>query len=180
VTAEIVALAFPVFVIVIVCWPFPFTATFPKATLPGFAVIVELVVTPLPAIVNTCGDPGALSVNVTLPVAAPPPVGANCALKFRLCPAPNVFGSVIPLSPKAFPATVARLIVKFEFPLFVNFTLCALLCPTTTFPKLKAEGAIVSPVCVPVPLNEIITGEFDASLAIVRLPVTAPSAVGAY
>lgn len=180
VTAEIVALALPVLVIVIVCCPFPFTVTFPKATLPGFALIVELVVTPLPTMLNTWGDPGALSVKVMLPVAAPLPVGANCALNEMLCPAPKFFGNVIPLMPNEFPATVAKLIVKFELPLFVSWTLCAPLCPTTTLPKLKEEGAIVKPVCVPVPLNEIITGELEASLTIVRLPVTAPSDVGAY
>lgn len=46
--AEIVALVFPLFVSVMVCCPLLPTETFPNDTLPGFAVNVELVETPLP------------------------------------------------------------------------------------------------------------------------------------
>src|SRR5271156_1467054 len=109
-----------------------------------------------------------------LPVAPPADVGANCALKERLCPAVKVVGRESPLIPKPVPATVARLIVRLEVPLFVSFTLCVLLCPTTTFPNVNADGAIVKPVCVPVPLIAIARGEFEASLTIVKLPVIAP------
>jgi len=154
-------------------------ATFPKATLPGLATKVELVVTPVPTMLTICGEPGALSVNVMLPAPAPAAVGANCALKERLCPAVKVVGRERPLIPKPVPATVARLIVRFDVPLFVNFTLCVPLCPTTTFPKVSADGAIVKPVCVPVPVIAIASGELDASLTIVKLPVIAPADVGA-
>lgn len=47
-TAEIVALALPLFVSVMVCCPLLPTATFPNDTLPGLAVSAELVETPLP------------------------------------------------------------------------------------------------------------------------------------
>jgi len=46
--AEIVALVLPLLVSVMVCWPSLPTETFPNDTLPGFAVNVELVETPLP------------------------------------------------------------------------------------------------------------------------------------
>jgi hypothetical protein len=75
--------------------------------------------------------------------------------------------------------TVAKLIVRLEVPLFVSFTLCVPLCPTTTFPNVNPDGAIVKPVCVPVPVIAIANGELDASLKIVRLPVIAPPDVGA-
>jgi hypothetical protein len=114
-----------------------------------------------------------------LPVAAPAAVGANCALKERLWPAVKVVGRESPLIPNPFPAAVARLIVRFELPLLVSFTLCVPLCPTTTFPNVNADGVIVKPVCVPVPVMAITSGEFEASLTIVRLPVIAPAAVGA-
>lgn len=81
--------------------------------------------------------------------------------------------------PKPFPVTVATLMTTFVDPVFVNCTLWVPVCPTTTFPKVSAEGAIAKPVCVPVPVSEIITGEFEASLTTVKLPVTAPAAVGA-
>jgi hypothetical protein len=66
-----------------------------------------------------------------------------------------------------------------EVPLFVSLTLCVPLCPTTTFPNVNADGAIVKPVCVPVPVIEIASGELEASLTIVKLPVIAPAEVGA-
>jgi hypothetical protein len=114
-----------------------------------------------------------------LPVAAPADVGANCVLKERLCPAVKVVGKESPLIPKPVPATVARLIVRLELPLFVSLTLCVPLCPTTTFPNVNADGVIAIPVCVPVPVMEITSGELVASLTIVKLPVTAPADVGA-
>src|SRR5271170_4787846 len=174
-----VTLAVPLFVKVISCCPLLPVTTFPNATLPGFASNVEPVLTPVPTMLTICGEPGALSVKVMLPVAPPADVGANCALKERLCPAVNVVGSESPLIPKPDPATVARLIVRLELPLFVSFTLCVPLCPTTTFPNVNADGAIVKPVCVPVPVIAIASGELEASLTIVKLPVIAPADVGA-
>src|SRR5579863_1444452 len=85
-TEEMTALVLPLFVKVMVCWPLLPTDTFPNDTLPGFAVNVELVDTPLPTKVTVCGEVGALSVNVMLPVAAPAAVGANCTLKESDCP----------------------------------------------------------------------------------------------
>lgn len=76
---EIVALALPVFVNVIVCWPLLPTATLPNDTFAGLAPRVELVATPMPDIVRVCGEFGALSVKLMLPDAAPVAVGANCA-----------------------------------------------------------------------------------------------------
>ena len=167
------------FVKVIDFWLLLPVATFPNASLPGFATSVEFVATPVPTMLKTCGEPGALSVKVMLPVSAPAAVGANCALKERLCPAFKVVGKDNPLIPKPVPATVARLIVRLEVPLLVSFTVCVPLCPTTTFPNVSADGAIVKPVCVPVPAIAIANGELDASLKIVRLPVVAPPDVGA-
>ena len=48
VNAEIVALAFPVFVSVTVCWPLFPTATLPNDIVAGLALNVELVATPVP------------------------------------------------------------------------------------------------------------------------------------
>ena len=155
------------------------TETLPNDTLPGLAINVELVVTPLPTRVTVCGEVGALSVKMMLPVAAPAAVGANCTLKEADCPPVSVFGNESPLMPKPFPTTVARLITISVVPVFVSWTLSLLLCPTMTFPKLIADGATAKPICVPVPLNEIESGELEALLMAVRLPVIAPGVVGA-
>lgn len=77
VTPEIVVLAVPEFVSVMVCDPVLPTATLPKAALAGVALKVELCVTPLPVRIIVCGDPAALSVNEMLPVPAPVAVGLN-------------------------------------------------------------------------------------------------------
>jgi len=114
-----------------------------------------------------------------LPVTPPPVVGANFTLKETLRPAVRVAGNDRPLMVKPLPVSVARFTTTFTFPLFVNCTACVLVCPTVTFPKLSEAGDIVKPGCVPVPVSEIVKGEFAASLAIVRLPVTAPAEGGA-
>jgi hypothetical protein len=57
--------------------------------------------------------------------------------------------------------------------------LCELLWPTTTFPKLTDAGDIVRPACIPVPVNEIVSGESDALLTTVRLPAIGPAESGA-
>ena len=99
----------------------------PKAILPGFALNVAFGATPVPAKVSTCGEPGALSVRMMLPVAPPATVGVNCTLNEVLWPALSVMGVVNPLMLKPDPETGARLIVRLEFPLFVSCTLCVLL-----------------------------------------------------
>lgn len=97
----------------------------------------------------------------------------------KLWPAPIVFGSERPLIPKPVPEIVARFRTKLAFPLFVNVTLCVPVCPTVTLLKFNDAGEIVSPGCMPVPLREIVSGEFEASLVTVRSPVAAPSDGGA-
>ena len=86
----------PEFVKVIVCVPLLETATLPKFTLPGFAVSVEVCEIALPISVTTCGEPGALSVNVIVPVAGPSVVGANCTLNEMDWPPAIDFGSESP------------------------------------------------------------------------------------
>jgi hypothetical protein len=174
-----VAALLPEFVKVTVCVPLLETATLPNATLPGFAVSVEVCDTALPASVITCGEPGALSVKVMLPVAAPAVVGVNVTLNVSDWPPLIVFGSESPLIPNSLPESVARLIVTFELPVFVSVTVCVLLWFTCTFEKVKVEGEIERPACVAVPVSETIKGEFEASLMIVSAPEAAPAAVGA-
>jgi hypothetical protein len=175
---EIVALALPLFVSVIVCELLLPTATFPKAKLPGLAISDAFAATPLPEKESVCGDPGALSVKTMLPVTPPAAVGAKTILKEVLWPFDSVTGSEIPLMVKPVPVNVARLTTVFTFPVLVNVTVCEALWPTVTFPKFSDAGETESPGCVPLPLREIVAGEFDASLTTVRLPFTAPEVGG--
>jgi hypothetical protein len=74
---DIVTVALPVLVRVIGCLLLLPTAMLPNAMLVGLAVKVEVVATPAPERDRACGEFGALSVKVMLPVAEPETVGAN-------------------------------------------------------------------------------------------------------
>lgn len=119
---------------------------------------------PVPESVAVCGEPGALSVILMPPVAAPDVVGANFTLKEILCAAASVAGIDRPLMEKGLPDAVAADRVTLAVPLFVNVTDCDALCPTVTLPKFTNEGVSVNPGCPPVPCTSTLSVEFDASL----------------
>jgi hypothetical protein len=54
-----------------------------------------------------------------------------------------------------------------------------LVCPTGMLLKFNEVGEIARMGCVPVPISEIVVGEFDASLVTVRVPVAGVMDVGA-
>ena len=74
---------------------------------------------------------------------------------------------------------MAPLTTRLALPVLVKVTVWELLWPTVTFPKLRELGDIVIPVCVPVPVSEIVRGELEASLVTTRFAVAAPAVVGA-
>ena len=175
----IVIVAFPELVRVMVCWLELPTTTLLKLKLPGFAPKVLPLATALPVNESVCGESGALSVNTMLPVAPVVEVGVNVTLKERFAPDASVFGSESPVMPNPVPEIVARLMVKFAFPLLLSVTFCVLVCPTVTLLKFNDAGDIVSAGSMPVPFSEIAVGELDASLATVSVPLAEPMAVGA-
>ena len=115
-----VTLAVPEFVKVTVCEPELPTATEPKAT--EVELTVSCPCAPVPVMEMVVGELGALLIIEIVPVALPPAVGANCAVKDVLLPAPNVIGVVSPLILKPVPDAVACVIVKLAPPLLVNVT----------------------------------------------------------
>ena len=80
---------------------------------------------------------------------------------------------------KPVPEIVAAVTIRFAFPLFVNVMVCELLCPIVMLLKVNDAGEIAMVGCMPVPLSEMESGELEASLVTVRLPVVAPLKVGA-
>jgi len=179
VTLLIVSVAFPKFVSVIVSVLLLPTTTLLKLKLPGFAPRVLPAATALPVIVKTWLPPAALSAKRTLPLAPTVDVGANCMLSVV-----DWFGAIVagrerPLIPKPVPETVAAVITRFVFPLFVSVTFCVLVCPTITLLKFSEAGENETPASTPVPLSAILKGESDALLAIVRAPAAAFMDVGA-
>jgi hypothetical protein len=131
----------PEFVRVTFCEALLPTATFPNGTLLGLIVSCGCDCVPVPLRAIVSGDPGALLVIETLPVAAPEVVGANFAVNDVLAPALSVIGSVgIPLMLNPVPDTLAREIVTAAVPPFVKAIVCVLLLPTPTLPKLALDG----------------------------------------
>jgi hypothetical protein len=128
---------------------------------------------PLSAIAN--GDPGALLVIDILPLALPAATGAKPAVNDALCPALIVTGVDIPLMLNPVPETLAAEIVTLPVPVLFNVTVADALLPTSTLPKLTLAGLALSPPCVPVPLSAIASGEFEASLVTVSVPLAAPA-----
>ena len=57
--------------------------------------------------------------------------------------------------------------------------LCDLVWPSTTLPKLKLAAESDNVGCTPVPLTGIVSGDPDELLVTVRVPETAPAALGA-
>src|SRR5713226_7428130 len=168
VACEIVALAVPVFFKVIVC-----EALFPVMTLPKLAldgVAESCACTPVPLRARVRGEPGALLVMETLPLALPVAAGEYVAVNEVLCPGLRVSGAVMPLMVNPVPEALAAEIVKLAVPELLNVMVCVPLLPTSTFPKLKLEGLAVSAPCTPDPLRATLAGEFGASLVIGSVP----------
>jgi|SRR5262249_26813431 len=93
---EIVNEAVPEFVIVKLCnFDCP-SITLPKLKLTGLTDNPACAPVPVSAIV--AGEPDALLVTLTLPLAAPVTVGANTTLNVKVCDAFNVVGTVAPVS----------------------------------------------------------------------------------
>jgi hypothetical protein len=68
--------------------------------------------------------------------------------------------------------------VSVAVPVFVSVSACVFVCPSTTLPKLKVDGVMLNPTCIPAPLKLIFNGEPFASLVTVTVPVAFPTAAG--
>src|SRR5579862_6743796 len=112
---------------------------------------------PLSAIVS--GEPGALLVIETLPVALPAVVGANFALKVVFDPALIVTGAVSPDMLKPVPDALAAEIVTLAVPVLDTVTGTVEEAPVRRLPKLTLAGFAESAPCTPVPLSATVGSE---------------------
>jgi len=144
ITLEMVTFEFPLFFRVVVSELLLPKFTLPNGKLVGVALssAVEAVPVPLNAIAS--GEFGALLTSETDPLTAPAVVGANTTLKVVFPPAAIVFGKERPFVLKPVPVTLAAVIVKLAFPPFDSVTVCELLFPVITLPKLTLDGFAVS------------------------------------
>lgn len=170
--------AFPLFVTVTVCAELLPTATLLKASEDGLIEICADVAVPVPVRPIFIGDPGALLLIDTVPVALPAVVGVNVAVKDAVCPGFNVCDATV-LIVNPVPLTEPLLIDTAAVPVFVSVTGIALLPPTSTLPKPTAAGLAVSAPCVPAPVRPIVDAVLEALLVIEMLPVALAVDVGA-
>lgn len=144
VTLEIVTFEFPVFVRVVVRELLLFTFTSPKARLLGVALNRAVAAVPVPLNPIASGEFVALLTSEAEPLTAPPVIGANITLNVVFPPAAIVTGRERPFVLKPVPARLACVIVTLAFPPFVRVTICELLFPVITLPKLTLEGFAAS------------------------------------
>jgi hypothetical protein len=155
-------------------WP---TATLPKLRLDGFALKAPWACVPVPLRPIVKGDPGALLVIETLPVAAEPFVGANVTLKDAVWPGFRVWFAKVDIV-KTEPLTLAPVIETCAVPEFVIVTVEDVFWPTATLGKLTLDGLAFNAPCAPAPLKLILRGDPGAVLAIETLPVAGVPFVG--
>jgi hypothetical protein len=179
VTLEIVTLELPVFFRVVVSELLLFTSTFPKGRLEGVAVKIAVAAVPVPLRAIARGELGALLTSETDPLTLPALAGAKATLNVVFAPAAMVAGNERPDELNPVPVTFAAVIVTLALPLFDNVTVCELLLPVITLPKLTLDGFADNCGCTPVPLNAMDAGEPGALLVSETLPEAFPAAPGA-
>ena len=144
------------------------------------ATVCVLACAPVPDKVIVAGEPVALLVTVTLPLAPPAALGAKMTLNVMVCDGLNVTGVFAPLTVNPAPLAVMPEICTFELPVFVMVMPCVDEEPTVTLPKFTLVGLNES-VCVaatPVPLNASVPGDPAALLTSETLPLTEPAVAG--
>jgi hypothetical protein len=176
VTEEIVTVALPPFVRLMVCELFVPVVTLPNAAVVGVADNCGCVPVPLREIVS--GELGALLTTVIDPVTLPAALGPNTALNVVALPAAMVAGVVIPVVLNPVPEAVIDEIVTVAPPPFVRLMVCELLVPIAMFPNASVVGVADNCGCVPVPVKGIVSGEFCPLLTIEMLPLALPADVG--
>ena len=119
----------------------------------------EVIVTvdPVPLNAADSGEPGALSVTVTVPVRFPPVVGMNVTEIVQLAPAATLLPQVF-VSEK-FAEAVIEAIESGAAPELVNVIVCAApIEPSVSAAKVRLLGESVTAgaATVPVPLSETV------------------------
>ena len=132
---------------------------------------------PVPIRATVCGDPGALSVMVTLLVRLPANVGTNVTEMLQLAATASV-AQVFPT--KKSPVAAMPLIASEAVPLLVKVRFwVGLMVPTNWLVNTSAVSERLTAGAIPVPVRVTVCGEPGALSLIVTLPVLLPVIVGA-
>ena len=133
---------------------------------------------PVPLSATIAGLEFALFVRDKLPVKLPAEAGANLTENEAEPLGAMVSGKVIPDKVNPFPEIVAWVMLRSAVPGFRTVTLCDCELPTKTLPKLRLDGVALMSGWTPVPLKNIVDGEFEALLTMLIAPVAGPLVVG--
>ena len=134
---------------------------------------------PVPDSAMFCVPPLALSPMITTPVREPTALGVKITEITQVPPATTgvEVEHVVPELMAKSPLAAMALMVSGPLPVFDNVTDCAVVdVPTTVPPKLRLEGANVTPGAVPEPLRP--TTLVPTLEAMLSVPVRAPVADG--
>jgi hypothetical protein len=137
---ETVTLELPVLLSVTVCVLLVPTNTLPKLKLVGLAESCDVTTTPVPLRATVVGELVAVLVMETLPLVLPPIIGENTTVIWALWLGARVCGTVNGAMLNPAPKTPTCEIVTLLLPLLVKVTVCELLLPTFTLPKLRLVG----------------------------------------
>ena len=149
----------------------------PKFNALADSVTAEL---PVPLRLTFCGLFEALSVKVSVPLAAPVAVGVNVTPTAQLAPAARLVPQVLLEIAKG-PLIPTLEMVRAVLWRLVSVTVtAALVLPTATVPKFNelADRVTGELELLPVPLRLTVCGLFPALSVKVSVPVAAPVAVG--
>ena len=116
--------------------------TYPKLRLVG--VVDRNPATPVPDSEMTVGELVVLLTSETLPVTLPLAVGEKTMLKDALLPGQRLSGRERPVVLNPVPLTLDSATFTTLCPVFERVTVCVLLLPTGTSPKLMLVGAAES------------------------------------
>jgi hypothetical protein len=109
-------------------------------------------------------------------VSVPVAVGVKLTENLEVCPGVNVLGALRPLTPKPEPGPVSCVISSVVFPGLLSVTVCVLVTPNGTLPKLMLLGVIEIDGFTPMPASATETD--PCLLESDKLPVMAPGVEG--
>lgn len=140
----------------------------------------EPLLVPVPVKVSVEVEGEALLVTVNVPVKEPAVCGLKVTVTGRVAPAAIVTGRESPPMVKTELFVLAAVTVTFA-PVAFRVAVPGALVPSATLPKASVDGVIVScPAAeAPVPETATVKDGFDASEAMVTVPLADPADVGA-
>jgi len=133
-------LAFPVFVSVTVLELLVPVATLPKLSEAGETPSCRICATPVPPRATLTDGVGELFASVSVPEKVPAEVGAKLTVKEDEPPAAMLSGNVNPEYAKPAPDSDAWVTLRLAVPGFEMVTVCVLVTPLVTLPKLTDAG----------------------------------------